>query len=119
MTYIPWSDVKYLPAYLKKITIGLAPFRVNAQHDSGVANKLFQYMYGEIPILATKCKAQQALIETSECGLLYENEEDFQTQLSRLLNDESLRRQLGTNGKRTLLELYKNQIDKQFLKIYS
>ena len=119
VTYIPWSDVKYLPAYLKKITIGLAPFRVNAQHDSGVANKLFQYMYGEIPILATKCKAQQALIETSECGLLYENEEDFQTQLSRLLNDESLRRQLGTNGKRTLLELYKNQIDKQFLKIYS
>lgn len=118
-TYIPWEDVKYLPAYLKKTTIGLAPFQVNAQHDSGVANKLFQYMYGKIPILATKCKAQQELIESSNCGLLYEAKDDFKIKLSRLLEDSDLRKKLGENGKKKLLELYNNKADRQFLKIYS
>ena len=118
LTYLPWSDVKYLPAYLKKVTIGLAPFQVNAQHDSGVANKLFQYMYGEIPILATKCKAQQNLIENAECGLLYDNFEDFCKHLTLLLEDEVLRKTLGTQGKKKLLQLYKEKADRRFLEIY-
>lgn len=118
LTYQSWADVKYLPAYLKKITIGLAPFQVNPQHDSGVANKLFQYMYGEIPILATKCRSQQDLIEESQCGLLYENYEDFQIQFTRLLKDKELRHKLGSNGRKKLLKLYKNKANRQFLKIY-
>jgi glycosyltransferase involved in cell wall biosynthesis len=118
LTYIPWSDVKYLPAYLKKITIGLAPFLVNAQHDSGVANKLFQYMYGEIPILATKCRAQQDLIETAKCGLLYDSFEDFCEHLTQLLKNETLRKSLGANGKKKLLQLYEEKADYRFLEIY-
>lgn len=118
VTYIPWADVKFLPAYLQKISIGLAPFQVNAQHDSGVANKLFQYMYGEIPILATKCKAQQDLLESANGGLLYDGQEEFNQQLVRLLENESLRKELGANGKQKLLQLYQENADKAFLEIY-
>lgn len=118
ITYIPWADVKYLPAYLKKITVGLAPFQVNAQHDSGVANKLFQYMYGEIPILATKCKAQEELIESANCGLLYDTKEEFKTALKRLIANPTLRQELGENGKKKLLELYEDRADREFLEIY-
>ena len=118
VTYIPWSDVKYLPAYLKKIQIGLAPFEVNAQHDSGVANKLFQYMYGEIPILATACKAQKELIESSNCGFIYNNYDDFKKQLIQLISSSELRDQLGTNGKKSLFQLYSEKADRNFLKIY-
>ncbi len=118
ITYIPWSDVKYLPAYLKKINIGLAPFEVNPQHDSGVANKLFQYMYGKIPILATACKAQQELIETSNCGLIYADKEDFKCKLKQLLHSVSFRAQLGKNGYNRLLDLYQQQKDREFLTIY-
>ncbi len=118
LTYIPWSDIKYLPAYLKKTTIGLAPFQINKQHDSGVANKLFQYMYGEIPILATKCKAQQALIENSKCGLLYNSFEDFSENLDQLLRNKKLRKTLGAQGKEKLLQLYRENVDRNFLKIY-
>ncbi|WNH08112.1 glycosyltransferase family 4 protein [Thalassobellus suaedae] len=118
LTYIPWSDVKYLPAYLKKISIGLAPFQVNAQHDSGIANKLFQYMYGEIPILATKCKAQQELIENSGCGLLYDNFEEFDENLTKLIENPELRKTLGAKGKKELLKLYKEKADCNFIEIY-
>ena len=119
VTYIPWADVKYLPAYLKKIHIGLAPFEVNAQHDSGVANKLFQYMYGEIPILATPCKAQKELIESAHCGLTYSNYAEFKSQLLQLVTDPRLRNELGSNGKKSLFQLYSEKADKHFLTIYN
>ena len=118
ITYIPWSDVKYLPAYLKKIDIGLAPFEVNPQHDSGVANKLYQYMYGEIPILATPCKAQKKLIEDANCGIVYNTFEDFKNALTRLINDKYHTKELGENGKKNLLKLYSEQADRKFLEIY-
>ena len=118
-TYIPWADVKYLPSYLKKIQIGLAPFEVNAQHDSGVANKLFQYMYGEIPILATPCKAQKELIEASNCGLIYSNYEEFKAHIIKLIYSEEFRNELGANGKKSLFQLYSEKADKSFLAIYN
>ncbi|WP_010180604.1 glycosyltransferase [Aquimarina agarilytica] len=117
VTYIPWANVKFLPAYLKKIDIGLAPFEVNAQHDSGVANKLFQYMYGEIPILATASKAQKSLIEDAQCGLIYSDYESFKNCITQLLNSD-FRTRLGANGKTALLHLYEQKKDQQFLEIY-
>ncbi len=117
-TYVPWSDVKFLPAYLKKIAIGLAPFEVNPQHDSGVANKLFQYMYGEIPILATACKAQKELLEHTNCGLIYTSKEDFKEKVTQLLTSKSLRTTLGHNGHQELLRLYREKADRDFLRIY-
>lgn len=117
-TYIPWSDVKFLPTYLKKIDIGLAPFEVNPQHDSGVANKLFQYMYGKVPMLATPCKAQKELLERSNCGLVYTNKEDFKEKLRNFLKSEVFRKELGENGREELLRLYQEKADREFLKIY-
>jgi len=119
VTYVSWSDVKYLPAYLKKIDVGLAPFEVNPQHDSGVANKLFQYMYGKVPMLATACKAQKKLLETANCGLIYNDKEDFKSKLKQLLHSESLREELGKNGRKELLRLYDRKVDREFLKIYN
>ncbi len=118
VTYIEWSDIDYLPAYLKKIQIGLAPFEVNPQHDSGVANKLYQYMFGKIPILATACKAQKELIESSNCGLIYNDKNDFKEKLSSLLNDTDLRKEMGKNGIKALQQLLLNKVDKEFLELY-
>jgi len=117
-TYLPWADISKLPSYLSKTDIGLAPFKVNPQHDSGVANKLYQYMYGELPILATECKAQKELIENYNCGLVYSDYESFKIQLEKLLIDRKYRNQLGSNGKKELLRLYKSGADQKFLNLY-
>ncbi len=116
--YLPWVDLEYLPAYLKKVDIGLAPFRVNKQHDSGVANKIYQYMFGRIPVLATPCKAQKELIEASECGLIYNNKEDFKRHLTQLVKEAQLRKTLGDNGLKALQELLIKEVHKDFLSIY-
>lgn len=117
-TYLPWANISLLPSYLKKITIGLAPFEVNPQHDSGVANKLYQYMYGGIPILATACKAQKELIDKANCGLIYTDYESFKAQLKTMLDNEAYREVLGNNGKKKLLQLYKTGVDQEFLEFY-
>ncbi len=118
-TYIPWADISLLPSYLKTIAVGLAPFEVNPQHNSGVANKLYQYMYGQIPILATACKAQKALLESAHCGLIYSDYPSFKVHLKKLINDIEYRKKLGVNGKKELLQLYKDGIDQDFLKLYA
>lgn len=117
-TYLNWIDISLLPSYLNSIAVGLAPFEVNPQHDSGVANKLYQYMYGSIPILATACKAQKELLEFAKCGLVYTNYESFELQLKKLLGNSSYRDQLGSNGKKELLRLYESGVDQKFLKLY-
>lgn len=117
-THINWADIASLPAYLKEADIGLAPFEVNAQHNSGVANKLYQYMYGAIPILATACKAQKELIQESECGFVYSDFESFKKQLKDLLSNKKLREELGKNGHKKLFQHYKSKADEEFLDIY-
>ena len=118
VTYKPWSDVCYLPDYLRKTAVGLAPFLVNAQHDHGVANKLYQYMYGAVPILASACKAQQDLITDENCGLIYYDYEGFLLKVRELIEKPELRIQLGLNGKKALERLYHEKVDRQFLSFY-
>ena len=76
-------------------------------------------MYGEIPIIATACKAQKELIENANCGFIYNSYEEFKTQLVQLISSSELRQQLGSNGKEKLFQLYSENADKNFLEIYS
>ena len=113
--YISWIDSKEFPGYLEICDICLAPFHKNPQHESGVANKIYDYMLGGKPIVASNCKPQQELIEKHNCGLIFENSEEFHDQLIRLLNDKSLREEMGRNGRKAILEEYHTEIVKENL----
>lgn len=118
LIYIPWIELKDLPLYMKLSNVALAPFIKNDQHDSGIANKIFQYMYGSLPIIASNCKPQQELIEKEEIGSIFQNQE----QLEQLLKDYSESNtldEIGSKAKKVLLEkynisLYKETMDKIF-----
>ncbi len=71
VNYIPWIDGSELPAYLEITDICLAPFQKNPQHESGVANKIYDYMLGKKPVIASDCKPQKRLIEKYHCGIIY------------------------------------------------
>lgn len=117
-TYIKWIDIKELPYYLSKSDIALAPFEVNAQHDSGVANKIYQYMYGRKPILASACEAQKQLIQEANCGCIFHDSESFKEQLKKLVTEDVLRKQYGDNGYKKLMDLYNDKVDEQFITLY-
>ena len=117
--YIPWIDSKKFPGYLRICDICLAPFHKNPQHESGVANKIYDYMLGGKPVIASNCKPQQDLIEKHDCGLIFENMPEFRDALIKLLNDKPLRERMGENGRKAILMEYNTAfIKKNLISLY-
>ena len=96
--HIPFIKLSKLVSYLNISDVALAPFIKNKQHDSGVANKIFQYMYGRNPIIASNCKSQSLLIKQFDCGLVYSNNNDFVKKIIFFIENPEIRLRMGTNG---------------------
>ncbi len=105
LIYIPWIQLAELTNYMKLGDIGLAPFVKNDQHDSGIANKIFQYMYGSLPIIASNCKPQQDLIEKEQIGAIFSNQAEL-TELMKLYAKSTNLDEIGSKAKEVLLEKY-------------
>jgi glycosyltransferase involved in cell wall biosynthesis len=113
--HIPWIESKEFPAYLEISDICLAPFHKNPQHESGVANKIYDYMLGGKPIIASNCRPQQDLIEKHKCGMIFKNNAEFHDAIVKLLNDKALRNEMGENGREAVLREYNTEIVKDNL----
>ena len=98
ITYIPWIKLSQLVTYMHISDICLSPIHKNPQHESGVANKIFQYMYGKKPIIASNCLPQEELIQAFNCGLIYTNAEEYFDSVKKLYANPELRKRLGNNG---------------------
>ncbi|MDD3737964.1 MAG: glycosyltransferase family 4 protein [Lentimicrobiaceae bacterium] len=109
ITYIPWIDVSELNTYMYISDIFLSPLKKNKQHESGVANKIYQYMYGGKPIIVSDCKPQKKLVESFNCGLSYSTQEEFFECVKKLVENKELRETLGANGFKKLYENYDNE----------
>ena len=115
INYISWIDMSELLTYLNISDICLSPLTKNKQHESGVANKIFQYIYGAKPIIVSNCNPQKELIESFNCGLSYSTQEEFLLCLVKLVENKKLRNELGNNGFKKLYEKYDNQEFEQVL----
>ena len=104
--YIPWIDISELVTYMDISDILLSPLLKNEQHESGVANKIFQYMYAGKPIIVSDCKPQKELVESFNCGLSYSTKEEYLDCITILVEDKELREKLGANGYHKLYEKY-------------
>ena len=117
--HIPWIDISELKTFMHISDIFLAPLKKNLQHESGVANKIYQYMYGQKPIIASNCGPQKKLIESANCGLIYDNQQDFIDKIILLIKDKELRKQMGENGLRLLYKKYgSGKYENLLVKIY-
>jgi glycosyltransferase involved in cell wall biosynthesis len=117
--YIPWIDLSELPAYLDVSDICLAPFHKNPQHESGVANKIFDYMLGKKPVVVSDCRPQKNLIEKYNCGIIYSDSNEMKAAIIKLSADPHLRSEMGENGYRAIIsELNSSLVKENLLKIY-
>ncbi len=108
INYIPWIDLSELVTYMHISDILLSPLIKNKQHESGVANKIFQYMYGAKPIIVSDCKPQKELVESFNCGLSYSTRKEYLDCIIKLTRNKELRARLGENGFKKLYEKYDN-----------
>jgi glycosyltransferase involved in cell wall biosynthesis len=94
-----WKNENLFPSYIKAAQIGISPLHSNLHHDTTYANKLFQYMSLGCPVICSDVKAQKALLESYDVGLLFESENslDLIEKLLKLYLDEDLRMKLSEN----------------------
>jgi glycosyltransferase involved in cell wall biosynthesis len=108
VTYFPWKDISLLPSYIYNSDICLSPLLKNEQHDSGIANKVFQYMLFGKPIITSNCEPQKQLIEEANCGVTFKSNDvkDLASNISYLLENPDIAESLGKNGKKAVLTKY-------------
>jgi len=108
MTWVPWISLHQLPAFMAVVDVGLSPIEPNEQHDSGVANKVFQYMYFEKPILVSASKAQAAIVAETDCGWVFEKftQQSLRATLDLAIGQKSQWQAMGQRGKNAVLNRY-------------
>ena len=104
--YIPWIPIEELLTEINRVDVCLAPFHNNAQHNSGIANKIFQYMYASKPLIVSDCRPQQDLILMAECGRVFTNLNEYISQVLELAKNPELRDKMGLNAKDYLHRTY-------------
>jgi len=110
--FYEWKDIKLLPSYIKASDICLSPIEKNDQHESGIANKVYQYMLLERPVLVSDCKPQADLVSSENAGFVHkwDDKNDFINKVMALYNDNELRRKMGENGKQAIVDRYSSDI---------
>jgi len=106
LLHIPWINSKDFPGWLEISDICLAPFRKNPQHESGIANKIYDYMLGGKPLIVSDCLPQKNLVEKYNCGFAFSNDKEFSAAIITLLEDEQMRRSMGRNGQNAITGFY-------------
>jgi len=119
--YHPWEDMHYIPSYIRRSNVCLSPLVKNDQHNSGIANKVFQYMAFGKPVVASDCLPQKRLIEQEDCGLVFQSEDvqGFVKAIEQLYNNAVRRKQMGANGKKAVENQYNiDQYGKILVELY-
>lgn len=114
---IQWSK-KNEVADLQGIDIGLYPLPQNDWVLGKSGLKALQYMAFGLPTVATNVGTTPKIIKNMENGILVDSEEDWVNALEKLIDDNELRKKLGENARRTVLEGYSTDvIGSKYLKI--
>ena len=116
-----WQNVALFQSYILSSAICISPLHRNLQHDVAYANKIFQYMSLGKPLLVSDAIAQKRLIEKVNSGLVHQekNVEDFTNKILELFENESLRNELGNNGKKFIENEFSwEQTSKKLLHLY-
>ncbi|MFT5101769.1 MAG: glycosyltransferase involved in cell wall biosynthesis, partial [Planctomycetaceae bacterium] len=70
------------------------------------ALKVIQYMAAGLPVVSDRCGANQEVILASETGYLADNENDWIEAITKLIDNEDLRTQMGVAGRARAQQLY-------------
>ncbi|NJB82582.1 glycosyltransferase family 4 protein [Wenyingzhuangia aestuarii] len=117
-----WQNVALFPSYIKASTVCISPLHRNIQHDVAYANKLFQYMSFEKPVLVSNAIAQKTLIEKVDAGWVHADKDvaDFTEKVLQLANNPELRIQKGKNGSKFVKEEFVwEKTSKQLVELYN
>ena len=112
-----WKDISTFPSYASISDVCLSPLIKNEQHESGLANKIFQYALFKKPLIVSDCKPQKEFVEDNNCGLVFKSNDcnDLVNKITLLLNNPHQGNELGKNGVKAVENSYNLNIFKTTL----
>ncbi|MBN2105417.1 glycosyltransferase family 4 protein [bacterium] len=108
LIYKGWQPFERVPSYISASHVGLCPIVKNAQHESGIANKVYQYMALGKPVIVSNSIPQQQLVEATQAGMVFEsgNAEDLAGKVIKLYQDNKRRQIMGRNAEKAIVTRY-------------
>lgn len=102
-----WLPHDQIREYIDIADIGLIPHYVTEHTDTTLPNKIFDYMACGKPVVVTQSKALTDIVVSADCGLVYTDSspEEFCEAVEKL-SDSNLRKRLGSNGQKAVIEEY-------------
>ena len=91
---------------LQQIDIGLMPL-IDTEWEKGKCGlKALQYMALEIPAVVSPVGVNKEIIKHEQNGFFATSEQEWETVLTKLMNDDELQRKIGMAGRKTVEEYY-------------
>lgn len=103
--WLPWSAEKEVEI-TSQFDIGIMPIPDDDWSKGKCAAKALQYMALEIPAVCSDVGANRDVINQGINGFLVETPEEWKSALSKLATDETLRRKMGVEARKTVVENY-------------
>lgn len=91
---------------LQDCDVGLVPLPDHPWHPWKFFYKVVQYMAVGLPVVARRMGSNTEIIRDGENGFLVETDEEWQARLRTLVEDAGLRRRMGEEARRTVVESY-------------
>ncbi|MGZ3886788.1 MAG: glycosyltransferase [Flavisolibacter sp.] len=107
LKYIEWKESSEIED-LRKIHIGLMPLEADAWSEGKCGFKIIQYLALGIPAVASPVGVNTQIIDKNNGFLCREHDEWYQA-LSELLENASLRQEMGRNGRIKIVDQYSLQ----------
>ncbi len=102
-----WIQPERMPELLRSVDIGLLPVSGNDQWlQSKSPTKLFEYMATGLPVIASAVGEVNHVLSHLESGFLAHNDREFTEGMIRLARSVSLRNELGTNARKSVVQHY-------------
>lgn len=106
-------------------SIGIALLDYISLCNGNVGNlantKLFEAMHAGLPIICTNFILWKRIIDEENCGICVDphNKEEIKQAISKLINNPSLTKKMGENGKRAVIDKYNwNYCEKELFEVY-
>ncbi len=105
LTFVKWNAGTEVEDLLN-MDIGIMPLPDDEWAKGKCGFKALQYMALQIPTVASPVGVNVEIIEHGKNGLLASSEEEWTLALQKLIEDKTLRDQLGKNGRETVIKSY-------------
>lgn len=106
---IPWSEDKEAQL-IQQMDIGIMPLIDGPWEKGKCGYKLIQYMASGIPVIASPVGVNIDIINSSYCGYLANNLEEWAGSLNLLLSDVEKRNTMGDEGRKAVEDIYSLQV---------